>query len=123
MNRFVLLMGVLSTTVTVSPLLAQQLWPGALGPALAGPGSVINGSAGPTSAATIVRGQDFDEALTTDRPDFTESSSVVGRCRLQIEGGYTYLHDAAAGVETDEHLLPELLLRYGLNDCLELRVG
>ncbi len=63
------------------------------------------------------------DAMVTDRPDFTESSSVVGKCRLQIEGGYTYLHDESAGIALDEHGLPELLLRYGLTDCLELRVG
>ena len=74
------------------------------------------------AAVSIARGEGFDDALVTDRPDFTESSSVVPRCRLQIETGYTYLHDESAGVSVDEHVLPEMLLRYGLTDCLELRV-
>jgi hypothetical protein len=42
---------------------------------------------------------------------------------LQIEGGYTYLQDDSGGILSKEHLLPELLLRYGLTDSLEFRVG
>ncbi|MBN2291878.1 MAG: transporter [Pirellulales bacterium] len=71
----------------------------------------------------IMQGQSFDDSLVADRPDFTEASSVVGRYRLQIEGGYTYTRDDSAGVLSREHVLPELLLRYGLNDSLELRIG
>ncbi|MBN2473269.1 MAG: transporter [Pirellulales bacterium] len=70
----------------------------------------------------LIRGQAGEEPLVTDRPDFTESSSTVGLRRLQIESGYTYLRDASAGVTTDGHLLPELLLRYGVSDDFELRV-
>ena len=41
----------------------------------------------------------LDEGLVTDRPDFTEASSVVGRGVLQLELGYTYTHDDnAAGL-------------------------
>jgi len=64
-----------------------------------------------------------EEPLRSDRPDFTESSSTVGRGRVQLEGGYTFTHDSEAGIETDEHVLPELLLRAGLSDTVEFRLS
>ncbi len=51
--------------------------------------------------------------LETDRPDFTEASSTVGRGRVQIEFGYTYLRDDEDGVRLRGHSFPETLLRVG----------
>ena len=76
-------------------------------------------------------GQDCDdlrlnlcEPLITDRPDFTEASSTVGRGVTQVELGYTYLTDEDGGVRTDTHVYPELLIRQGLfRDWFELRVA
>jgi hypothetical protein len=72
----------------------------------------------------ILRAQDsvYDEPLATDRPDFTEASSVVGRGVLQLETGYTYFHDDEDGTETQTHSLPETLFRYGISDTVELRL-
>jgi hypothetical protein len=75
----------------------------------------------------VVRGQQvdesiYDEPLATDRPDFTEASSVVGRGVLQLETGYTYFHDDEAGTEERTHSLPESLFRYGITDNIELRL-
>jgi hypothetical protein len=58
--------------------------------------------------------------LLTDRPDFTETSFVVGRGRLQVEGGFT-AEDGAGGERTFN--APELLLRYGIGSRTELRLG
>ena len=64
-----------------------------------------------------------EEPLESDRPDFTESSATVGDKVLQIEGGYTYTHAKAGIPSLDEHDLPELLVRYGIAERLELRLG
>lgn len=65
-----------------------------------------------------------DERLTSDRPDFTEASSTVGRGRVQFEGGYTYIGDRNRGVRTHTHSYPEGLLRIGMfADWFELRLG
>ena len=64
-----------------------------------------------------------DEGIVTDRPDFTESSSTVGKGRVQLESGYTFSRDGDASVRSN-HAYPELLLRAGVfADRLELRVG
>ena len=64
----------------------------------------------------------YDEPLVTDRPDFTEASSTVGRGVTQFELGYTYVRNDDAG--TEQHTAPELLIRKGLwKDWLELRVA
>ncbi|NLE39892.1 MAG: transporter [Pirellulaceae bacterium] len=74
---------------------------------------------------SILRGQlaePFDP-LNADRPDFTESPTTMGLRRLQLEAGWTYLHDTFEGVKTDVHVLPELLLRFGLTERIELRLA
>jgi hypothetical protein len=73
---------------------------------------------------TCTGGPDLDAPLVTDRPDFTEASSTVGKGVAQLEIGYTFAHDDDATTTTDSHFFPEPLLRYGImQDWLELRVG
>lgn len=57
--------------------------------------------------------------LVTDRPDFTESSEVVGRKNLQFETGFSYESEDEQGIVT----APSSLARYGLNDRVELRLS
>lgn len=65
-----------------------------------------------------------EEPLASDRPDFTEASSTVGRGRVQLEAGYTIVRDRAGGVTSTSHSYPEALLRVGaLANWLEFRVG
>lgn len=64
-----------------------------------------------------------EEPLESDRPDFTEASSTVGLHRFQIESGYTYTRSADGPTATDKHDLPEMLLRYGVAERLELRLS
>jgi hypothetical protein len=62
--------------------------------------------------------------LVTDRPDFTESSSTVGRGVIQLEMGYTYITDNSSGERFTAHSYPEALLRVGvLAEWLELRAA
>lgn len=64
------------------------------------------------------------EPLVSDRPDFTEASSTVGKGRVQLEAGYTYVRDRSNGVTSTLHSYPETLLRIGLfADWFELRLG
>ena len=59
-----------------------------------------------------------EEALVTDRPDFTESTASVRPGRWQIETGYTYEEVA----RQELHNLGEALLRIGLTELAELRL-
>lgn len=69
-------------------------------------------------------GPNLDEPLVTDRPDFTEASSTVGRGVVQLELGYTYIFDDDGTTSTKSHSYPEPLLRYGiLAEWLEFRLG
>ncbi len=66
----------------------------------------------------------LDDALVTDRPDFTEASSVVGRGVIQLETGYTYSHDKQDPRLSQEHSIGEPLLRFGVfRDWFEFRLG
>ena len=64
-----------------------------------------------------------EEPLESDRPNFTDSPATVGRGRLQFEGGYQFTHGIAGDSTHDAHDLPELLVRYGLAERLELRIA
>lgn len=61
------------------------------------------------------------DAITTDRPDFVESSDVVGRGRVQIETGIGFERNEADGLKTRTRSTPTLL-RLGFRDDMELRI-
>src|SRR5262245_41243866 len=67
---------------------------------------------------------DEPKPIETDRPDFTEASSTVGKGRIQLEAGYTFTRDRDAGSRLSSHSFPEALFRIGLfADWFELRIG
>jgi hypothetical protein len=77
-----------------------------------------------SGAASSSSGSKLDEPLVTDRPDFTEASSTVGRGVAQLESGYTFVHDDDSGATTESHSYPESLLRVGvLAEWIELRAA
>ena len=57
--------------------------------------------------------------LVTDRPDQTESATVVPRGLLQVETGYLFTRDDAV----DSHAAPGTLFRIGVGGRTELRLG
>jgi hypothetical protein len=61
-----------------------------------------------------------DPELVTDRPDFTESSEVVGRGAVQIESGLRFDDESAS---LRQVTLPQLLVRIGVGSRVELRIG
>ncbi len=68
--------------------------------------------------------EEEEDVLVTDRPDFTEASSTVGRGRLQVEMGYTFTRDDDAGSRVDSHSYPETLFRIGmLAEWFEFRLA
>jgi hypothetical protein len=62
-----------------------------------------------------------DDSIVTDRPDFVESSDVVGAGHFQIETGFASERSVADGLKTRTRTTPTLL-RMGVSDSLELRV-
>nr|WP_316643800.1 transporter [uncultured Roseateles sp.] len=62
-----------------------------------------------------------DEAISTDRPDFVESSDVVGKGRYQIETGLGFERNKDAGLKTRTTTTPTLL-RVGIDEAWEFRV-
>lgn len=68
-----------------------------------------------------------DEApMVTDRPDFTESATVVPKGSVQLEAGVTWAsfeEEGRYGSSWDLLSLPEALIRWGIGDRLELRFG
>lgn len=61
--------------------------------------------------------------LVTDRPDQTESSVVVPPGYTQLEIGWTHARNDDHGEDVRSHSIPEVLLRYGICERWELRLG
>lgn len=70
------------------------------------------------SACTAAHAQD---SIATDRPDFVESSNVVGKGRLQVETS-ALLERERDGAERKRTIATPTLLRYGIGETIELRV-
>jgi len=73
-------------------------------------------------AAAPLAAQDFSglpKPLETDRPDFTESPSLMPLGHYQLEGGYTFSRQG----EPTSQSLGELLLRIGTGERWEARIG
>ncbi len=66
---------------------------------------------------------DYFNLIATDRPDFTDATYSVGRGVTVLETGYSYrtATDLQTGQREINRQLPELLLRYGITDELEIR--
>jgi hypothetical protein len=62
-----------------------------------------------------------DDGIATDRPDFVESSSVVGKGVFQLETSVAFERDRRDGVSSRTRSTPTLL-RYGISDTVELRI-
>ena len=61
------------------------------------------------------------DSIATDRPDFVESSDVVGKGRFQIETGVSSESDKVSNVKTRTLTTPTLL-RIGVSEAIEVRI-
>jgi hypothetical protein len=77
-------------------------------------------SCAPAMAAEV-DAKDAKDEITTDRPDFVESSNVVGKGRWQIETSVAAERSHRDGVR-ERLLSTPTLLRVGLTDTLEFRL-
>ncbi|MFC2137734.1 transporter [Bacteroidota bacterium] len=73
--------------------------------------------------ALIGKAQDNTPELITDRPDQTESSAVVPHKSLQIESGFVMENDDNVLSKQKSFAYNTTLLRYGLFENMELRLG
>jgi hypothetical protein len=64
-----------------------------------------------------------DEEMSTDRPDFTESTDVVAVGIVQVESGFVFDSQSRAGSGSQNWTVPSALIRTGVASWLELRVG
>lgn len=62
------------------------------------------------------------ERMETDRHDYTQSARTVGRGVSQLEMGYTYYYEDTGEDIEQSHVTPEMMLRLGLTQDIELRI-
>ncbi len=64
----------------------------------------------------------WEERIETERHDFTQSTTTVGRGVFQIESGYSYFYKDEDDEIEHTQATPEMLLRLGLSDDIEFRL-
>lgn len=64
--------------------------------------------------------EEEEEELETDRDSFTPATSTVSQGRLLVESAYSFIDNRKV---PETHSYPELLLRYGWSEIVELRLG
>jgi hypothetical protein len=64
--------------------------------------------------------EEEEEEIETDRDSFTPATTTAAPCRLIVESAYSFIDNKNV---PETHSFPELLMRYGVNDWLELRLG
>jgi len=62
----------------------------------------------------------FEDSIETDRDSYTPSTRTVDVGRWILESSYSFVDNRSVA---ETHSFPELLLRFGVTDRLELRLG
>jgi hypothetical protein len=75
---------------------------------------------GARESASAETANPFEDRIETDRDSFTPSTKTTGRGLFILESSFTF-EDNRHTPET--YSFPELLVRYGLTDRIELRLG
>lgn len=70
----------------------------------------------------VEREWDFSNLINTDRSDFTDATTAVGKGVLYVENGYTYRHIKTSTFDFTRTSIPESLVRIGVTDALEFRL-
>lgn len=65
------------------------------------------------------RGDEADDTVSPDRPDFTNGTGIVAAGHPQVEGGYTYTRSG----DDHSHSFGEILVRLAMSRKAELRLG
>lgn len=63
-----------------------------------------------------------DELIETDRHDFTQTPKTVGKYVSQLEFGYSFFYKDDDDEIDTTHTFPELALRYGITEHMELKI-
>ena len=74
-----------------------------------------------TLILAVVPGTALSQSIGTDRPDFVESSSTVGKGSVQVEGSVAFDETEISGTEVGNWTTP-ILFRVGIADAWELRL-
>jgi hypothetical protein len=74
----------------------------------------------PSEEPEAERANPFEDHIETDRDSFTPATTTVGKGRLVVESSYSFIDNRHV---PETHSFPELLVRYGLTDRIELRLG
>lgn len=85
--------------------------------------NIVTCSIGILSISAFSQEEQSLDALITDRPDATESPTALPKGFLQVETGAFYESFEDKGIKSENYTYNTTLVRYGLLQNLELRLG
>ncbi len=109
-----------------SPIRMFFAEPGAMDAAMAQPIQTA-----PTSSVVPTSWDEASWLLERNKPSSAPETHLgfmgrlvdLARGRVMVEGGYAYVSESSAGTTITEHVVPDMLLRVGLTERLEVRIG
>jgi len=63
-----------------------------------------------------------DDAIFTDRPGQTDAVYTMGKGYFQVESGFFYGRDEIAGIDSTASTTPNLMIKYGVIDRIEVKL-
>lgn len=116
-------MSYLRIVATAITLLGAFIAASARGQSFAPEGPFEPSSRGPSGSRATAEGErpaGADDEIETDRDSFTPATTTAAYRRMIFESAYSFIDNRAT---PDSHSYPELIVRYGLTDRLEFRLG
>ncbi len=77
----------------------------------------------PGSPDVPIQQSPAEQPAIKERFGLADRISAMARGRVQLEGGYSFIQDKYNGVRVRQHVTPDMLLRVGLTDRFEIRIG
>lgn len=84
------------------------------------PSSTEPGMIGAAAEAGEDAAEEEEDEIETDRDSFTPATTSVGQQRMVLESAYSFIDNRRV---PETHSLPELVVRYGVSERIELRFG
>lgn len=73
--------------------------------------------------ANSIKAQDPHQYMDSDRPQYTQSTTVIAPNQMQSEVGFMYTSYRSGNFRIRGYIFPDILVRFGIHEKIEFRIG